>query len=702
MAYLVVENFKGGLDTRRFLLTAPAGTLQALTNAHITRGGEIEKRKAFAKVADLPAGITFDLITTSTGLTVFGSVATPAMPGGFTYERLQHPQSLDMTDSVFSTIFNGRSFAGAKFSNGEVLPFYNASLVTDFTAGVTTSAMSSNDDTAEMLKLLIDADPDYSVTRTTNYIDITGPAGETFEVDTEVEDGGGTDDQTLSVSSVQTAVPAVAEVRATTSFTITAGTASAGVNMVTSVLADAGTQILGANVDWASSNSATASAVATQINLNVGTHNYTAAASGAVVTVSAPAGSGAAANGRTLAATTTGTVTASTPLNFAGGVTAVAGVAQISRVTVGGTFEVGDKFTVILTAEDGEEKFFGAGRVAAVQLSYAITLKSKVYATSGSNVYFCAVNDATAWNAEDVGSGVINMANQFGANEDLTSLGSYQGNLAVYARRTTQIWFVDPDPALNNLLQVLPNIGTFASLSVVNYAEADAFFVADSGIRSLRARDSSNTAAVNDIGTPIDTLIVALLNQLNDETKARACAVIEPSDGRYWLSIPDGDGGSIIYVFSYFPSSKIAAWSSYTVGFEIERFAEKDGRVYARAGDKVYIYGGLDNATYRSPDDVFIVTVELPYLDGGKPATTKTANGFDMAEQGNWTVEIGMDPLAPTARDLIGQFEESTFSKGRIAVQGQGTHIGMNLTNDDDDYARIGNVIFHYREATAD
>jgi uncharacterized membrane protein YfcA len=63
---------------------------------------------------------------------------------------------------------------------------------------------------------------------------------------------------------------------------------------------------------------------------------------------------------------------------------------------------------------------------------------------------------------------------------------------------------------------------------------------------------------------------------------------------------------------------------------------------------------------------------------------------------------LGMDPLAPTAQDLIGDFTQSTFSLGRIAVQGQGTHVGMKLTNDDDAYARIGNIIFHYKEATAD
>ena len=44
MAYVLIEDFRGGLDARRSDVTATPGTLITLKNAHITRGGEIEKR----------------------------------------------------------------------------------------------------------------------------------------------------------------------------------------------------------------------------------------------------------------------------------------------------------------------------------------------------------------------------------------------------------------------------------------------------------------------------------------------------------------------------------------------------------------------------------------------------------------------------------------------------------------------------------
>jgi len=71
--YLNIADFKLGLDTRRFSLNSPAGTLRRGVNGHITPGGEFEKRKAFQRWY-LPANC-YGLEVTEDGLTVFGSVA---------------------------------------------------------------------------------------------------------------------------------------------------------------------------------------------------------------------------------------------------------------------------------------------------------------------------------------------------------------------------------------------------------------------------------------------------------------------------------------------------------------------------------------------------------------------------------------------------------------------------------------------------
>ncbi len=221
----------------------------------------------------------------------------------------------------------------------------------------------------------------------------------------------------------------------------------------------------------------------------------------------------------------------------------------------------------------------------------------------------------------------------------------------------------------------------------MSIGEIDVFYLADSGVRSLRARDASNSAVVNDVGTPIDGLILSDLSTMNEVQKAACHAIIEPIDGRYWLAV-----GSKIYVYSYFPNSQVAAWSVYEPGFNVSHFATKDARVYARAGNVIYLYGGANNAEYDNSQ----VEVVLPYLDAGKPAHQKTLNGIDMTCEGSWAMSIGMDPVNPNARDAVATVTQPTFSLGRIMAVGTGTHVGIKLVNSSDGYARIANIIAHF------
>src|SRR3546814_12010142 len=71
--YLLIEDFKLGLDRRRSRETGVPGSLWTLVNAHITRGGEIERMKKPVPAYTLPSG-TFGMAPDR--LTVFGSAAT--------------------------------------------------------------------------------------------------------------------------------------------------------------------------------------------------------------------------------------------------------------------------------------------------------------------------------------------------------------------------------------------------------------------------------------------------------------------------------------------------------------------------------------------------------------------------------------------------------------------------------------------------
>lgn len=859
MAYIVVENFSAGLDTRRHPLTSKSGTLQTLKNAHVSRGGEIEKRKKFATFASLPAN-TFGMEATDTTVYVFGSVVAPVVPAGVTYQRLQNPVASAMTEVVYSTLYGGFPFVIAKFADGTVYPFWNGSIITDFSGGITNSTMGSVGSAASHMASLINSSGSgYSATVSGQDVFITGPSGVDFTPTA-------TADAPMSIASITkttSAVSGIPEIKATGNFSIVGdvpsipaygtktlvnigltpkitgmyygtvlasdgipggfdastgtypgdpltpaqrlafnianflnpgwtytelgtgftynichGTYGAtttlgmpsgtftystsrrdfthGVNhlyydnpsqyngqgfflefisdptlspniselvdtativpspynagryigrvgllangatfAVTSVKVD-GVEVMGSPQKWLVSNTETMERIRDRINNFTSSTEYTASVTNGKIVLTAMPGTGVGANGRVISATkfahtnpTLGDVIFGSFIPFSGGVTGVTAVSQVSKITLGGTYANGVKiaFKFSPDLDPLNSVYVGATRVSNTTPVCALTYKTKAHVSSGSSLFFSGVNQPTKWGEGATGAGFINMSNNSSGNEVLTALALYQGNLAAFARRSVQIWSIDPDPANNRQGQVLSNTGTVSANSVVSVGDIDVFYLSDSGVRSLRARDSSNSAVVNDVGTPIDNLILADLEPLNDNQKRACCAVIEPIDGRYWIAI-----GSRVYVYSYFPNSSVAAWSIYEPGFAITKFTTKDGRVYARGGDVVYLYGGATGSEYDSSE----VEVILPYLDGGKPAHQKALNGLDMTVQGSWQVHIGMDPIAPNARDNCGTITQPTFSLGRIMATGTGTHVGIRLVNNSAGYARIANIIAHF------
>lgn len=138
MRQLIIENFKFGLDDRRSALTSKPGVLAKLENAHINPGGEVQKRKAFVRQANVLTG-TFGLEATQAGLVVFNgdptNVPTP-LPAGVSCISLVHPIPYKfgyaaysaavhaLTAVVFSNNYNGLAFVAARFADGNTFCYY--------------------------------------------------------------------------------------------------------------------------------------------------------------------------------------------------------------------------------------------------------------------------------------------------------------------------------------------------------------------------------------------------------------------------------------------------------------------------------------------------------------------------------------------------------------------------------------------------
>jgi hypothetical protein len=465
MTYFVVQDFKGGLNANKLAVTATPGTLRRLHNAHITRGGEIEKRKAFVPYRTMPAGETFGLGALGSSVYTFGIAASPTVPAPIQYQRLLDPPAGKIILRVLSVqTFAGKFYVIVQWDDGSISHYYDGARVTDFS---------------------IDA------------------------------------------------------------------------------------------------------------------------------------------------------------------------AAESARI--------------------------------------ALPFGSKMYVASGPVLYAGEV-EQIGFGASEPGVGAYDMSTRAAGAETITGLGEYQELMAVFSRRVTQLWSFASDPDAAQRVQTIPRVGTIAARSVVSFAGTDVFFLADSGVRSLRARSGVTTAAAADVGTPIDDIVVERVRQMTQAQYDAIFGEIEPTSGRYWLTV-----GDETYVFSYFPGSQVSAWSTYTLPAGSSWMAVLADRAFVRAGDVVYLYGGENAETY----DESQAEVTMPFLDGRASATWKSWRGLDIAAEGDWEVYASMDPEQPDSEDLISTLSGSTFYQLDQVLYGFGPLMKLRFVSVGSGPARLGSVAIHYETAAA-
>lgn len=383
-----------------------------------------------------------------------------------------------------------------------------------------------------------------------------------------------------------------------------------------------------------------------------------------------------------------------------GGIAAVSGIGQYELLTVGGVWLAGDKFTILLTeTATGRQVQLGAGNVTGITPTYCFTYNDKVYVLAGATLYFSAIGAPTTFNDPDgVGNGFVQVTNHFSTPEDLTTIAAFQGRIVLFSRQGLQIWTVPADPTAWELNQVFEFIGSRSPLSVKTTGDFEVIFLDETGIRSLRARETTLNAFSEDLGSPIDEVVQSALIGSSEGQKNAANAIVEPASKRYWLFLKD-----TIYVLSNFPGSKVLAWSKYSPTYELggvqttfqpEKFVTFKGRVYCRAADNgLYLYGGTDNNTF----DNVVASWVTPWLDGKTPGNRKASKSIDIAQSGGWKLEAGMDPISGTLTEIYND-SQSSFDLGTVPYSDRGTHFRLKGTTTGSTAAKVGMVLFKYEE----
>lgn len=798
MPSLILEDFKIGLDRRRMNETSLPGSLVACDNAHITRGGEVEKAEAFLRFVDLPPN-TYGLKAVNNGFMVFGSDdITPTVLKSnppVTYQRLSDTGGSKAWGSfTINGPVVGDTFTSIKVNGTELLPGTSTcpATVADW-AGDITDAINSNS-----------AVSGYSAFSKDNiitvYINVIGIAANgygwahtktgTVTVSAIVNFSGGsvaTNPNMIDVLSVDlfdglpyvvadyddgivrhfynskkvldmysgkarakfsiSADPdVVSAIRAKGSFIINAPQAGCS---ITSILVGA-VELLAAPVLFGEDFE---QSVADAINQNSNQSGFSAelqAGNKIIITVQIP---GSAVNASPVVVSTTGSIAIASQIPMAGGVnakqitnvqinsveimptnvdwaesdqdTAAAVASSINdntsvsgyeafaygstvliRKTTETTAPNGQTFSVIanpgINIIDASTVVSG-GNIAPTIIEpgrYARTYKKKMYSLSGPTVNYSEIGVPNNYDS-GTGFGFDNLSINTSGAEVLLAIASYFDKMALLSRNNIQIWFMSDNPDENSQVQVLRNTGTIAPQSVVEFGDSDVFYLSESGIRSIRARDTTNAAFVNDVGIAIDQLIQAEILK-NSSDAERAIGFLDPRQGRLFMII-----GNTVYVFSFFPSSKISAWSTYSPGFDIVGVASVGQTVVCRSRNAMYKIGSSTERVYDSR----LVKVITPFMYGDDPSSIKQWSGIDMACQGTWEIYIATDPLrvnedgAPDEAyfEKIGTVTGTTYAEtggenGHVGLDAISSHIALMLICRTPGYSRVGSVEIHTAE----
>jgi len=325
------------------------------------------------------------------------------------------------------------------------------------------------------------------------------------------------------------------------------------------------------------------------------------------------------------------------------------------------------------------------------------TYKTKIHGVWGNALRFSSAGHPEWWGAEDpaalpdplVGAGYILLDQEDSEMSSVIGLEVYYDKLAVFSAKACQLWSISHDSTQNQLLQTLRQCGTIAPQSIRQYGSGDILFLGSDGIRSLKAREQLVSAAVSDIGSPVDPLIRDLYSSMGMAWMSQAIATLQPYTGRYWMVFPDR-----VFVLSNFPNPKITAWSIYELGFTVTDVCEAgNGGIFLRASDgRIFQYGAMVPEIYDSSP----VEVLTPFMGMDRPATFKQFKAIDMACTGQWNIYAGFNPGNLTDRDHLGLATGPTFLDGQFAMMGHTTHLSLLFTNNAPGPATLASCMIHY------
>ncbi len=271
------------------------------------------------------------------------------------------------------------------------------------------------------------------------------------------------------------------------------------------------------------------------------------------------------------------------------------------------------------------------------------------------------------------------------------ALGQYQERLAVFMVDGMQVW--NASSVFNEITYFKPVDGVGCRYpKTPRQVAGDIIFLARSGFRSVQQQTLNDNLSEIDVGSPIDSIVKPYLTD-----------VLEPlseyftGEGQYWCSIPDGVGGSIVFVYTFSKTAKISAWSMYQYAFLIDDMASHNGRLYLRSGDNSYQVDESESI-YTDNGATYEMRIEFPFLDFKKPGSTKYIASMDIIVDGTIEVAFRYDPDDLTAITDPVTVSGDGRAKQTVPVEITAPVIAPVFTSISNAKVQLDAFTFHYDE----
>jgi len=256
--------------------------------------------------------------------------------------------------------------------------------------------------------------------------------------------------------------------------------------------------------------------------------------------------------------------------------------------------------------------------------------QSKVYASDGETVAYCATGEPTNW-SKDNDAGFLPTGDRSPGNSICTGLGVVSNRLCVFHEDAIQIWAVDPDPARNELEEQLAGIGTRYYQSITS-ASKDLYFLSENGVRSIGGQSMYRNMKGSDVGSPIDNIVRKFIK----EDDGRVDSQFYPGQGQYLLTLKDDT-----YVLTASARDKLEAWSMYKFSRPFGQMAHLGEKLYVRYQDSIYV---LDEDRTDDAGHPFYVVMETPFYGFGTEGQYKLFQGMEAILEGYGTIDHGVNP----------------------------------------------------------